>query len=180
MPRLKTKYSEQVRPLLMERFGITNVHAAPCLEKVTLNAGVGKAIENSKRLDAAQREMAMIAGQRPVVTRARQAISNFRLRENLGIGCKVTLRGDRMYEFMDRLISVTIPRIRDFRGFSRTAFDGRGNYSMGLSDQIVFPEIKLDDVEFVQGMNICMTVRNSTDEQSLALLTEFGFPFKRD
>ncbi|MGE3163359.1 MAG: 50S ribosomal protein L5 [Planctomycetota bacterium] len=178
MVRLKQKYDQEILGRLRERFGIENVNAVPRMTKITVNRGVGKATENAKRLESAQKELALITGQAPVVTRARQSIANFRLRENIGIGCKVTLRGARMYEFLDRLISIVIPRIRDFRGFSRTAFDGRGNYSMGLADQIVFPEISLDDVDFVQGMNICMTIKNSNDEQSLALLQEFGFPFK--
>lgn len=178
MSRLREKYDQEIRDKLKEQFGITNVNAVPRLTKITVNRGVGKALENSKRLDSAQKELSLVTGQWPAITRARKSISNFKLREDYPIGCKVTLRGERMYEFLDRLISVVIPRIRDFRGFPRTSFDGRGNYAMGLADQVVFPEISLDDVEYVQGMDICMTVKNSNDEQSQALLVEFGFPFK--
>lgn len=178
MARLKDKYFDEIRSTIQERFGIKNTNAAPQLDKIVVNCGVGKAIENSKRLDRAQKEMSLITGQWPAVTRARKSIANFKLRETMPIGCRVTLRGERMYEFLDRLINVAMPRIRDFRGYPRTSFDGRGNYAMGLTDQVVFPEIKIDDVEFTQGMDVCMTIKNSNDEQSLALLTEFGFPFK--
>ena len=179
MARLKEKYVTEIVSSLKERFGIENVNAVPRLTKIVVNRGVGKALENAKRLEEAQKELSQISGQWPAIRRARKSIANFKLRENNAIGCMVTLRGNRMYEFLDRLISVVIPRIRDFRGL-KVKFDGRGNYSMGLADQIVFPEIKIDDVEFVQGMNICFTVKNSDDEKSLALLTEFGFPFRRD
>ncbi|MCI0652116.1 MAG: 50S ribosomal protein L5 [Planctomycetes bacterium] len=179
MARLKEKYQQEIVAKLQSRFGIANRWAVPKLAKIVVNRGVGKAVENKKRIDAAQAELAKITGQWPAIARARVAISNFRLRENLPIGCKVTLRGDRMYEFLDRLISVVIPRIRDFRGMPRNAFDGRGNYAMGLTDQVVFPEIKIDDVEFVQGMDVCFHIVNSNDELSLALMGEFGFPFKQ-
>ena len=178
MARLKTKYFDEIIPKLKERFGIENTLALPRLNKIVVNRGVGKALETSKRLDEATKELAQVTGQAPAICRARKSISNFKLREKNAIGCKVTLRRDRMYEFLDRLISVVIPRIRDFRGLSVTSFDGRGNYNMGLTDQIVFPEIKIDDVEFVQGMDICFQINNSNDEQSLTLLKEFGFPFR--
>ena len=179
MARLKTKYLEEIRPGMQERFSIGNVNAVPRLAKIVVNRGVGRALENSKRLDSAQKELSQISGQWPMVCRARKSISNFKLRENNAIGCKVTLRRERMYEFLDRLIGVVIPRIRDFRGLSPNAFDGSGNYNMGLVDQIVFPEIRIDDVEFVQGMNITIGIKNSNDEQSRALLTDFGFPFRQ-
>lgn len=177
MARLKSKYNDEILPSLREKFDINNVNAVPRLTKITVNRGIGKAIEDSKRLEEAQQELSKIAGQWPAITRARKSISNFRLREGVAVGCKVTLRGDRMYEFLDRLITVAIPRIRDFRGFSRTAFDGRGNYALGLLEQTVFPEIHID-AKYQQGMDICMTIKNSNDEQSLALLLGFGFPFK--
>jgi large subunit ribosomal protein L5 len=142
--------------------------------------GVGKAAENAKIMDAAVADLAQITGQKPLVTKSRKAISQFRLRAGLAIGCKVTLRGARMYEFLDRLISVVIPRIRDFRGLKRNSFDGRGNYNMGLADQLVFPEVNLDKVEHVQGMNITITIRNGTDATSLALLKHFGMPFRNN
>jgi large subunit ribosomal protein L5 len=179
MARLKDKYNEEIVPKLRERYGIDNINALPKLRKITVNRGVGKAIENSKRLDEAQQELSLITGQWPVTTKAKTSIATFRLREDMPIGCKVTLRNRRMYEFFDRLVSVAIPRIRDFRGLSRTAFDGRGNYSMGLQDQLVFPEIKIDRAEFMQGMNVCFTFDNSDDEKSLYLMSEFGFPFRR-
>ncbi len=179
MARLKEKYETEIVSSLKERFGIENVNAVPRLTKIVVNRGVGKALENAKRLEEAQKELSQISGQWPAIRRARKSIANFKMREDNAIGCMVTLRGNRMYEFLDRLISVVIPRIRDFRGL-KVKFDGRGNYSMGLADQIVFPEIKIDDVEFVQGMNICLTVKNSDDEKSQALLMEFGFPFRRD
>ncbi len=179
MARLKDKYYDEIVPKLKERYGVNNINALPNLRKITVNRGVGKAIDNSKRIDEAQQELATITGQWPAQTRAKGSIATFRLREGMAIGCKVTLRNRRMYEFFDRLIGVVIPRIRDFRGLSRTAFDGRGNYSMGLQDQLVFPEIRIDRAEFMQGMNICFTFDNSDDEKSLYLMSEFGFPFKR-
>jgi large subunit ribosomal protein L5 len=179
MARMKTRYREEIVPKLRERYGIGNVNALPRLRKIVVNRGVGKATENAKRLEEAQAELAQITGQWPLVTKSKTSIAAFRLREGMAIGCKVTLRGRRMYEFFDRLISVVIPRIRDFRGLSRTAFDGRGNYSLGLADQLVFPEIRIDRAEFMQGMNVCFTFDNSDDEKSLYLMSELGFPFKR-
>jgi len=179
MARLQQQYRKDIIPQLMQRFGQTNVNAVPRLDKITISMGVGKAIENNKRLEAATKDLAVITGQRPVVTRARKSIAGFKLRQGMAIGAKVTLRGSRMYEFLDRLISVAIPRIRDFRGFSSRSFDGHGNYSLGLNEQMVFPEISVDDVEFIQGMDITMTFDRSSDEQSRALLEMFGFPFRR-
>lgn len=178
VPRLKEKYRAEIVPAMRERFGYTNVMAVPRLEKITISMGVGKATENQKVLDAAVADLAQIAGQRPVTTRSKKAVSQFRLRQGQAIGCKVTLRGTRMYEFLDRLISVVIPRIRDFRGLRRNAFDGRGNYNMGLTDQLVFPEINLDKVEHFQGMNITFTIRNGDDDASRELLRLFGMPFR--
>ena len=177
-PRLKEKYRSEIVPALRERVGFPNAMAVPRIEKITVSMGVGKATENAKVLEAAVTDLAQITGQRPVVTRSRKSISQFRLRQGQAIGCMVTLRGTRMYEFLDRLISVVIPRIRDFRGLKRNAFDGRGNYNMGLSDQLVFPEINLDKVEHSQGMNINITVRNGTDDTSRELLRLFGMPFR--
>jgi len=179
MARLKDKYYQEIVPKLREHYGIQNINALPRLRKITVNRGVGKAIENAKRLEEAQQELAQVTGQWPVITRAKKSIATFRLREGMAVGCKVTLRNRRMYEFFDRLVSAVIPRIRDFRGLSRTAFDGRGNYAMGLEDQLVFPEIRIDRAEFMQGMHICFTFDNSDDEKSLFLMTEFGFPFRR-
>jgi large subunit ribosomal protein L5 len=179
-PRLKAKYRSEIVPAMRERFGYPNVMAVPRIEKITVSMGVGKATENVKIMDAAVADLAQITGQKPIVTRSRKAISQFRLRQGLAIGCKVTLRGARMYEFLDRLISVVIPRIRDFRGLKRNSFDGRGNYNMGLPDQLVFPEIHLDKVEHSQGMNITITVRNGSDASSLELLRLFGMPFRNN
>ena len=179
MARLLEKYKKDVVPKMMERFSYTNVNAVPRLRKITLSMGIGKAIENTKRVEAAVKDLSLVAGQRPVVTKAKQSVSSFKLRKGMSVGAKVTLRGKRMYEFFDRLVSIVIPRIRDFRGFSTRAFDGRGNYSLGLSEQLVFPEISVDDVEFVQGLNVTLTIDRSSDEESLALLELFGFPFRR-
>ena len=177
-PRMKAKYNDEIVAAMRKRFGYPNVMAVPRIEKITVSMGVGKATENAKIMDAAVADLAQITGQKPLVTKSRHAISQFRLRMGLAVGCKVTLRGARMYEFLDRLISVVIPRIRDFRGLKRNSFDGRGNYNMGLQDQLVFPEVNLDKVEHVQGMNITITVRNGTDESSLEMLRLFGMPFR--
>ncbi len=179
VPRLEKRYREEVVPSLMARLGIGNPMQVPRLEKVVVNMGVGKAVENRKRLETAAEELALITGQKPVIAAARTSISAFRLREGMPIGCRVTLRRARMYEFLDRLISVVIPRIRDFRGIPTGSFDGRGNFSMGLSEQIVFPEISIDKVEFVQGMNITMVMSGRNDEWSLELLRALGMPFQR-
>jgi len=179
MARLLEKYKKEVVPKMMERFSYTNVNAVPRLRKITLSMGIGKAIENTKRVEAAVKDLSMMAGQKPIVTKAKQSVSGFKLRQGMSVGAKVTLRGRRMYEFFDRLVSIVIPRIRDFRGFSTRSFDGRGNYSLGLSEQLVFPEISVDDVEFVQGLNVTLTIDRSSDEESLALLELFGFPFRR-
>jgi len=179
MSRLSEKYQKEIVPQMVERFKYKNVNAVPRLEKITVSMGVGKAVENNKRIDAAVKDLATVTGQRPVVTKAKKSIAGFKLREGMNVGAKVTLRGNRMYEFFDRLVSIVIPRIRDFRGFSSQAFDGYGNYSLGLSEQLVFPEVSVENVEFVQGLNICLTIDRSSDEESLALLEMFGFPFRR-
>jgi large subunit ribosomal protein L5 len=171
-------YKETVVPALKERFGIENLMAVPRIEKVIVNMGVGKATENRKFLDDAARDLGIITGQKAKITVARRSVSGFKLREGNAIGCMVTLRGQRMYEFLDRLISIVIPRIRDFRGLSPRSFDGRGNYNMGLSEQIVFPEIDLDSVENTQGMNVTITIKNGTDETSFELLKNLGMPFR--
>ena len=178
MSRLLERYREEVTAALMERFEITNRMATPKIEKITVNMGVGKATENRKFLDDAIRDLTVITGQKPKNPISRRSVAGFKVREGNPVGCMVTLRGKRMYEFLDRLISIVIPRIRDFRGLSPRAFDGRGNFSMGLSEQIVFPEIDLDSVEHTQGMNITITVQNATDEMSFELLRELGMPFR--
>ncbi|MAG57566.1 MAG: 50S ribosomal protein L5 [Planctomycetes bacterium] len=179
-PRLLEKYESEIRSAVQEKFGLGNVHQIPRLRKIVVNMGVGEAIENKKRLDVAMADMAIITGQQPKLCRAKRSVAGFKLREEMPIGCKVTLRGYRMYEFLDRLVSVAIPRIRDFRGIKQNSFDGRGNFSMGLSEQVVFPEINLDKVEWVQGMDITMVISGGRDEMSLELLTLLGMPFKRD
>ena len=179
MARVEERYKQDIVPRMMERFSYGNVHAVPRLQKIVVSMGLGKAVENNKRVDAAVKDLSAITGQKPIVTKARKSIAGFKVREGMNVGAKVTLRGKRMYEFFDRLISIVIPRIRDFRGFPANSFDGRGNYSMGLSEQLVFPEVSVDDVEFVQGLNINLTIDRSSDEESLALLELFGFPFRR-
>ena len=180
MARLLAIYKERVVPELMKRFGYANRLAVPRLEKIVVNMGVGGATENRKRLDDAMRDLAVITGQKPAVRRARKSVAAFRLREGMPIGCKVTLRGRRMYEFMDRLISLAIPRIRDFRGLSPQAFDGRGNLTIGIAEQVVFPEVDIDKMEFVQGMDITFRISGGSDEASRELLTILGFPFRRE
>lgn len=176
--RLKERYKKEVLPALLKRFGYGNPLAAPRLEKVVINLGVGDAIGNAKLLDAAVADLTAIAGQKPVVRRAHRSISNFKLRAGAPIGCSVTLRGERMYEFLDRLVNVAIPRIRDFRGVSPDAFDGRGNYTLGLQEQIIFPEIVYDKVLKVRGMNITLVTTARTDEESFELLRGMGVPFR--
>jgi len=179
MARLLERYRNEVRPKLMERFGLKNPLAAPQLDRIVVSMGVGEATTEKGRLEAAVTDLATVTGQHPVITRAKKSISGFKLRKDMPVGCCVTLRGRRMYEFLDRLINVAIPRIRDFRGLKRT-FDGHGNYSLGLDEQIVFPEVPVDKVEHIQGMNITVVVRNSGDEASYELLRLLGMPFTRD
>lgn len=179
MPRLKDRYEKEILPALMERFGYKNVWQAPRLEKLSINMGVGQARENTDVLDAAVRELTTIAGQKVVITRAKKSVSAFSIRKGMPIGCRVTLRGDRMWEFVDRLFSIALPRIRDFRGLSRNAFDGRGNYSFGLDDQLIFPELGYDDIERQRGMEITFVTTARNDEESQALLELLGLPFTR-
>jgi large subunit ribosomal protein L5 len=178
--RLKTRYLEEIRPALKERFGYSSIMQVPRIEKITLNMGVGEAKQDSKMLDNAQEQLATIAGQKPNIRRARKSIANFKLREGMPVGVSVTLRNERAYEFLDRLMSVAIPRIRDFRGLKATAFDGRGNYSMGVREQIIFPEIDYDAVDQVRGLDITITTSAGTDEEAFALLHAFGMPFTRE
>ena len=178
MARLKTRYNDELKAKLKEELGIKNVMEIPRITKITLNMGVGAAATDKKLLDGAVADMTLIAGQKPVVTLARKSIAGFKIRDGWPIGCKVTLRGERMYEFLDRLISIAIPRIRDFRGFSSKSFDGRGNYSMGLKEQIVFPEIDFDKIDRIRGMDITVTTTARTDDEGRALMRAFGFPFK--
>ena len=177
MVRLKQKYDEQVVPAMKSEFGYKNSMQVPKLEKITINVGLGEATQNIKALDSAVAEITAIAGQKPVITRAKKAIANFKLREGVPIGCMVTLRRDRMYEFLDRLIHVALPRVRDFKGVSDRSFDGRGNYSLGLREQIIFPEINPDKVEKARGMTVTLTTTAKTDPEGRALLKHLGMPF---
>ncbi|MBC8279045.1 MAG: 50S ribosomal protein L5 [FCB group bacterium] len=179
MPRLKTDYEQRIIPALVKHFNYKNVMMAPKLEKIVVNVGVGEASQNPKLLAGVTKEIGAITGQKPVITKAKKSISNFKLREGMAIGCKVTLRADMMYEFFDRLINVSIPRIRDFRGISDRAFDGRGNYSLGIKEQIIFPEIDYDKVDRIRGMDIVLVTSAKTDEEARALFREFGMPFKK-
>ncbi|MGA2609499.1 MAG: 50S ribosomal protein L5 [Terriglobia bacterium] len=179
-PRLKEKYEKEVVPALVKEFKYTNGMAVPRLRKIVLNMGLGEAIQNAKLLDAGTQELGQITGQKPVITRARKSIANFKLRQNMPIGAMVTLRGDRMYEFFDRLTSVALPRVRDFRGLSTRAFDGRGNYTLGLRDQLVFPEIDYAKVEKVKGLNISIVTDARSDAEALALLRHLGMPFRSE
>jgi large subunit ribosomal protein L5 len=178
--RLKNKYSEEIRPALIERFGYSTPMQAPKIEKITVNMGVGDAKTDSRLLQEATTQLARITGQQPSIRRARKSIANFKLREGMAVGVSVTLRGERAYEFLDRLLSIAIPRIRDFRGLSPRSFDGRGNYNMGVKEQIIFPEIDYDKVDQVRGLDIAITTTARTDEESFALLEAFGMPFSRD
>ncbi|MGP0050390.1 MAG: 50S ribosomal protein L5 [Solirubrobacteraceae bacterium] len=178
--RLKTRYLEEIRPALVERFGYSSVMQAPRIVKVTVNMGCGDAKQDSKVLDAATDQLATITGQRPSVRRARKSIAQFKVREGMPVGVAVTLRGERCYEFLDRLMSVAIPRIRDFRGLSTRAFDGRGNYSLGVREQIIFPEVDYDEVDQVRGLDITNTTTAANDEESFALLEALGMPFSKE
>jgi large subunit ribosomal protein L5 len=178
VPRLKARYREEVRPRLKEQMGLGNLMEVPRLEKVVINMGVGDALKDARMLEAATSDLATITGQRPVVTKARKSIAGFKLREGMAIGAKVTLRGDRMWEFVDRLITVAVPRIRDFRGLSGRSFDGHGNYTLGLTEQLIFPEIDYDKVVKVRGMDIVIVTTAKTDDDGRALLTALGFPFE--
>jgi large subunit ribosomal protein L5 len=179
MNRLNEIYKKEIAPELFEELGLENVMQVPKIEKIVLNIGVGEALDNPKALDEAVRDLTTITGQKPVVTKAKQSIANFKLREGREIGTKVTLRGDRMWSFFDRLVNVALPRVRDFRGISPDAFDGRGNYTLGLQEQLIFPEINYDDVETIRGMEITIVTTAENDDQARALLTKFGMPFRK-
>jgi large subunit ribosomal protein L5 len=177
VPRLRAHYESEIRPRLREQFGYENPFVVPRIEKIVINMGVGEAITDSKKIDSAVDELRAISGQKPVVLRARKSVANFKLREGMAIGCKVTLRGERMYEFLDRLVNIALPRVRDFRGVPNRSFDGRGNYSLGLKEQIVFPEIDYDRIESVRGMDITIVTTARTDAEARVLLEGFDFPF---
>ena len=177
-PRLKKKYDEQIRGKLKEEFGYTNDMQIPKLEKVVINMGVGEAVADSKKIKTALAEMEKIAGQKPVATKARKSIAGFKLREDMLIGCKVTLRRDQMFEFLDRLTNIALPRVKDFRGLNGKSFDGRGNFAMGLKEQLVFPEINYDDVDDIRGMDIIVCTTANTNEEAKSLLAQCGFPFR--
>ena len=179
MARLRESYKNDVFPALMEQFKYTNVMEVPKLEKVTINMGLGEAKENAKIMESAIEEISLITGQRPVVTRARKSIANFKVRQGMPVGAKVTLRGENMYDFIDKLFSIALPRVRDFKGVSKNSFDGRGNYSMGIKEQLIFPEINYDKVDTIKGMNIVFTTSAKTDEEAAALLAGLGLPFEK-
>ncbi|MGM7637263.1 MULTISPECIES: 50S ribosomal protein L5 [unclassified Bacillus (in: firmicutes)] len=179
MNRLKAKYIEEITPALMNKFNYDSVMQVPKVEKIVVNMGIGDAVQNAKALDVAVEELALITGQKPLVTRAKNSIAGFRLREGMPIGAKVTLRGERMYEFLDKLISVSLPRVRDFRGISKKSFDGRGNYTLGVKEQLIFPEIDYDKVSKVRGMDIVIVTTAKSDEESRELLTQIGMPFQK-
>ena len=177
VPRLKTRYADDILPRLQERFGFATPMRVPRITKITLNMGVGEAKQDRKALDHAQAQLALIAGQHPVITKAKRSIAGFKIREGMEIGTKVTLRGDRMYEFLDRLMTVALPRIRDFRGISPNSFDGRGNFSLGIREQVIFPEINYDDVTNIRGLDVTITTTAETDDEARALLRGLGLPF---
>ncbi|MCG7335368.1 50S ribosomal protein L5 [Sporosarcina sp. ACRSM] len=179
MSRLKEKFNKEITPALMSKFEYTSVMQVPKVEKIVINMGVGDAVQNTKALDAAVEDLTIISGQKPVVTKAKKSIAGFRLREGMPIGTKVTLRGERMYEFLDKLISVSLPRVRDFRGVSKKAFDGRGNYTLGVKEQLIFPEIDYDKVSKIRGMDIVIVTTANSDEEARELLTQFGMPFQK-
>ena len=179
MSRLKEQYQNEIIDAMIKKFGYKNIMEVPKLDKVVINMGVGEARENAKVLDGAVRDMSIISGQKPVVTKAKKSIANFKLREGMNIGCKVTLRGEKMYEFVDRLINLALPRVRDFRGVNPNAFDGRGNYALGIKEQLIFPEIEYDKVDKVRGMDVIFVTTANTDEEARELLTQFNMPFTK-
>ena len=179
MNRLKEKYNKEVVPALIEKFEYKSVMQAPKVEKIVVNMGVGEAVSNAKALDKAVEELQIITGQKPLITKAKKSIAGFRLREGMPIGAKVTLRGERMYEFLDKLVTVSLPRVRDFHGVSKKAFDGRGNYTLGVKEQLIFPEVDYDLVDKVRGLNIVIVTTANTDEESRELLTQLGMPFQK-
>lgn len=178
-PRLKQEYEEELVPLLMERFGYKNRFQVPKLEKIVVNMGVGEGTTNPKSVESAAKDLSLITGQWPQIIRAKRSVAGFKLRAGMTVGCKVTMRGDRMYEFLDRVLSIALPRVRDFRGLSRDSFDGKGNYTIGLEEQLIFPEIDYDDIDKVRGMDITVVSTAKTDEEGEALLEVLGFPFKQ-
>jgi large subunit ribosomal protein L5 len=178
-PRLKEKYKKEIVPKMLKEHKLGNVMEVPRINKITVNMGIGSATQNIKELESASRDLAVITGQKPIITKARKSIAGFKLRQGNPIGCMVTLRGNRMYEFLDRLLSVAIPRIRDFRGLSKKSFDGSGNYTIGIKEQLIFPEVEYDSILSVKGMNITITTSTESDDEALFLLDEFGFPFKK-
>lgn len=178
-PRLKEKYEKVIVKQLMEEYKYENIMQVPKLKKITINMGVGSATSNQKELESAVKDLTRISGQKPVVTKAKKSIASFKVREGNSIGCKVTLRGNRMYEFLDRLLNIAIPRIKDFRGISRKGFDGNGNFTLGLREQTIFPEVDLEDSQIIKGMNITLTTNVNRDKDSLSLIEKFGFPFKK-
>jgi large subunit ribosomal protein L5 len=180
MSRLREKYLKEVTPVLVKEFNYTNPMSVPKLEKIVINVGLGEAIQNAKALDAAVGDLMTITGQKPVVTKAKKSIAAFKLREGMNIGAMVTLRGDRMYEFLDRFVSLALPRVRDFRGISQKAFDGRGNYTVGLKDQLIFPEIDFGKIDRARGMNVCIVTSAKTDEEARSLLRHLGMPFRQN
>ena len=177
MSRLKDLYYNEIQEQMTKKFGYTNVMQVPKLDKIVVNMGVGEAKENEKLLEAAAKDMATITGQKPVITKAKKSIANFKIREGMPLGCKVTLRGDRMYEFLDRLVNLALPRVRDFRGVTPNSFDGRGNYALGIKEQLIFPEIEYDKVDKIRGMDICFVTTANTDEEARELLKLMGAPF---
>ncbi len=179
MSRLKERYISEVKPAMQKKFNYANVMEIPGIAKISVNMGVGRAVEDRKIIDAAVQDLTIVTGQKPIVTKARRSVSNFKLRAGMPIGCKVTLRGERMYDFLDKLISINLPRVRDFRGISPEAFDGRGNYTLGVKEQLIFPEIRYDKVQHVQGMNITIVTTAKTDEEARELLALMGMPFQR-
>ena len=179
MSRLKEKYQNEIVDALMKKFGYKNIMEVPKLDKVVINMGVGEAKENAKILESAMKDLEIIAGQKPITTKAKNSIANFKIREGMPIGCKVTLRGEKMYEFLDRLVNLALPRVRDFRGVNPNAFDGRGNYALGIKEQLIFPEIEYDKVDKVRGMDIIFVTTANTDEEARELLTQFNMPFAK-
>ena len=180
MTRMRAKYEEEVRKALMEKFGYKSPMQIPKLDKIVINIGVGEAKENAKALEAAANDLAIITGQKPVITKAKKSVANFKIREGMNLGCKVTLRADRMYEFLDRLFNVALPRVRDFRGINPNSFDGRGNYALGIKEQLIFPEIDYDKIDKIRGMDIIFVTTANTDEEARELLSLMGAPFVRE
>ena len=179
MSRLRDQYQNEIVDAMMKKFGYKNVMQVPKIDKIVVNMGVGEAKENAKILEAAAKDMETITGQKPIITKAKHSIANFKIRENMPIGCKVTLRGEKMYEFLDRLVNLALPRVRDFRGINPNSFDGRGNYALGIKEQLIFPEIEYDKIDKIRGMDVIVVTTAKTDEEGRELLTQFGMPFAK-